>query len=191
MSYLWIYTSIAGALLGAACLAYIRETKLGLWGYKQFDRMVDWLRDRYGLTWFDQPEDAWKKVSPKIAKKIEELEKRLKIIYNDIESVINQFKPKVMSVEGSFFGKNVKSMMMLGHARGMALLGAAQSGIPVYEYSPRKVKQAVTGNGNATKEQVKYMVKTILRLKSDSIPDDASDALAIALCHTKQFRYDD
>jgi len=119
------------------------------------------------------------------------LEKRLKIIYNDIESVINQFKPKVMSVEGSFFGKNVKSMMMLGHARGMALLGAAQSGIPVYEYSPRKVKQAVTGNGNATKEQVKYMVKTILRLKSDSIPDDASDALAIALCHTKQFRYDD
>ena len=80
MSYLWIYTSIAGALLGAACLAYIRETKIGLWGYKQFDRMLDWLRDRYGLTWFDQPEDAWKKVSPKIAKKIEELEKRLKIV---------------------------------------------------------------------------------------------------------------
>ena len=80
MSYLWIYTSIAGALLGAACLAYIRETKLGLWGYKQFDRMLDWLRDRYGLTWFDQPEDAWKKVSPKIARKIEELDKRLKIV---------------------------------------------------------------------------------------------------------------
>ena len=60
MSYLWIYTSIAGALLGAACLAYIRETKIGLWGYKQFDRMLDWLRDRYGLTWFDQPEDAWR-----------------------------------------------------------------------------------------------------------------------------------
>ena len=119
------------------------------------------------------------------------LEKRLKTIYNDIESVINQFKPKAMSVEGGFFGKNVKSMMMLGHARGMALLGAAQSGIPVFEYSPRKVKQAVTGNGNASKDQVKYMVKMILGLKSDSIPDDASDALAIALCHTKQFRYDD
>ena len=119
------------------------------------------------------------------------LEKRLKTIYNDIESVINQFKPKAMSIEGGFFGKNVKSMMMLGHARGMALLGAAQSGIPVFEYSPRKVKQAVTGNGNASKDQVKYMVKMILGLKSDSIPDDASDALAIALCHTKQFRYDD
>ena len=119
------------------------------------------------------------------------LEKRLKTIYNDIESVINQFNPKAMSVEGGFFGKNVKSMMMLGHARGMALLGAAQSGIPVFEYSPRKVKQAVTGNGNASKDQVKYMVKMILGLKSDSIPDDASDALAIALCHTKQFRYDD
>ena len=96
-----------------------------------------------------------------------------------------------MSVEGGFFGKNVKSMMMLGHARGMALLGAAQFGIPVYEYSPRKVKQAVTGNGNASKDQVKYMVKMILELKLDSIPDDASDALAIALCHTKQFRYED
>tara|TARA_S200000501_G_C20865358_1_gene761664 strand:+ start:616 stop:1095 length:480 start_codon:yes stop_codon:yes gene_type:complete len=119
------------------------------------------------------------------------LEKRLRVIYNDIELVINQFKPKAMSVEGSFFSKNVKSMMMLGHARGMALLGAAQSGIPVYEYSPRKVKQAVTGNGNASKDQVKYMVKMILGLKSDTIPDDASDALAIALCHTKQFRYDD
>ena len=119
------------------------------------------------------------------------LEKRLKIIYNDMESVIQNYKPKAMSIEGTFFGKNVKSMMMLGHARGMALLGAAQAGIPVYEYSPRKIKQSVTGNGNATKEQVKFMVKNILNLKINSIPDDASDALAIAICHTKQFRYDD
>jgi len=119
------------------------------------------------------------------------LEKRLKTIYNDIESVIKEYKPKAMSVEGSFYGKNVRSMMMLGHARGMALLGAAQAGIPVYEYSPRKIKQSVTGNGNATKDQVKFMVKNILNLKSDSIPIDASDALAIAICHTKQFRYDD
>ena len=96
-----------------------------------------------------------------------------------------------MSVEGGFFGKNIKSMMILGHARGMALLGAAHNEIPVYEYSPRKIKQSITGNGNATKEQVKYMVKMILNLTTDSIPDDASDALAIALCHTKQFRYYD
>ena len=90
MSYLWIYTSIAGALLGAACLAYIRDTRIGLWGYKQFDKGVDWLRDRYGLTWFDQPKDAWKKVSPKIAIKIEELdliqsEKDLAISESDLK----------------------------------------------------------------------------------------------------------
>jgi len=119
------------------------------------------------------------------------LEKRLKTIYLDLKTVIKEYQPKAMSVEGSFFGKNVRSMMMLGHARGMALLGAAQAGIPVYEYSPRKIKQSVTGNGNATKEQVKYMVQIILGLKEKKIPDDASDALAIALCHTKQFRYDD
>ncbi len=119
------------------------------------------------------------------------LEKRLKTIYLDLKTVIKEYDPKAMSVEGSFFGKNVRSMMMLGHARGMALLGAAQAGIPVFEYSPRKIKQSVTGNGNATKEQVKYMVQIILGLKEKKIPDDASDALAIALCHTKQFRYDD
>jgi crossover junction endodeoxyribonuclease RuvC len=96
-----------------------------------------------------------------------------------------------MSVEGGFFGKNVRSMMMLGHARGMALLGAAQEGIPVYEYSPRKIKQSVTGNGNATKDQVNFMIKNILGIKNQSIPEDASDALAVAICHTKQFRYDD
>ena len=119
------------------------------------------------------------------------MEKRLKVIYDDILLVLDQFRPKVMSVEGGFFGKNIKSMMILGHARGMALLGAAHNEIPVYEYSPRKIKQSITGNGNATKEQVKYMVKMILNLTTDSIPDDASDALAIALCHTKQFRYYD
>ena len=119
------------------------------------------------------------------------LEKRLKTIYIDLKTVIKEYQPKAMSVEGSFFGKNVRSMMMLGHARGMALLGAAQAGIPVFEYSPRKIKQSVTGNGNATKEQVKYMVQIILGLKEKKIPNDASDALAIALCHTKQFRYDD
>ena len=77
MDYLWIYTSIAGALLGAACLAYVRETKIGLWGYAQFDKVLDYLRDKYGLTLFDQPADAWRKLSPKIAAKIDELEERI------------------------------------------------------------------------------------------------------------------
>ena len=87
MSYLWIYTSIAGSLLGAACLFYIKDTRIGLWGYSQFDKMVDKLRDRFGWTWLNQDPEAWKKVNPKIAKKIEELDKRLQYIekhfYND------------------------------------------------------------------------------------------------------------
>jgi hypothetical protein len=83
MDYLWVYTSIAGALLGAACLAYVRETKIGLWGYSQFDKILDYLRDKYGLTWFDQPEDAWRKLSPKIAAKIDELEDRIKQLEKD------------------------------------------------------------------------------------------------------------
>ena len=74
---LWIYTSIAGAMLGAACLFYIKDTRVGLWGYSQFDKVADYLRDRFGWTWLNQDPDAWKKVNPKIAAKIGELEERL------------------------------------------------------------------------------------------------------------------
>jgi len=77
MEYLWIYTSIAGALLGAACLAYIKDTRIGLWGYSKFDQILDWLRDRYGWTWLEQDPEAWKKVNPKIAAKILQLENRI------------------------------------------------------------------------------------------------------------------
>jgi len=75
---LWIYTSIAGALLGAAFLFYIKDTRVGLWGYGVFDSILDYFRDRYGWTWLNQDPDAWKKVNPKIATKIEELEARIK-----------------------------------------------------------------------------------------------------------------
>jgi len=77
---LWIYTGIAGAILGAAVLFYIRDTRIGLWGYSKFDGLVDYLRDRYGWTWLNQDPNAWKKVNPKIAKKIEEVEQRIKIL---------------------------------------------------------------------------------------------------------------
>jgi hypothetical protein len=79
MEYLWIYTSIAGALLGAACLAYIKDTRIGLWGYSKFDQILDWLRDRYGWSWLDQDPE----VNPKIAAKILELENRINNISND------------------------------------------------------------------------------------------------------------
>ena len=74
---LWIYTSIAGAMFGAVCLFYVRDTRVGLWGYSQFDKVADKLRDRFGWTWLDQDPNAWKKVNPKIAAKIGELEERL------------------------------------------------------------------------------------------------------------------
>ena len=75
---LWIYTAIAGSVLGAAFLAYFKETRAGLWSYAQLDRFLDFLIDRYGLTWLEQPEDAWRKKYPKITKKIDELEQRIK-----------------------------------------------------------------------------------------------------------------
>ena len=74
---LWIYTSIIGALLGAAFLAYFKETKAGLWSYAKLDQFLDYLVDRWGLTWLEQPEDAWRKKYPKITKKIDDLENRL------------------------------------------------------------------------------------------------------------------
>jgi hypothetical protein len=74
---LWIYTSIAGSIAGAMVLAYLSTTRIGLWGYAQFDRAVDYLVDRWGLTWLEQPEDAWRKKYPKITKKIDELEARI------------------------------------------------------------------------------------------------------------------
>ena len=74
---LWIYTSIAGSLLGAACLFYIKDTRIGLWGYSKFDQMVDGLRDRYGWTWLNQDPEAWRKVNPKISGKIDQLEARI------------------------------------------------------------------------------------------------------------------
>lgn len=82
---LWIYTSILGALIGAAFLAYFKETNAGLWAYSKFDQALDFLRDRYGWTWFDQPEDAWRKQYPKITKKIDELESRIKELENGMD----------------------------------------------------------------------------------------------------------
>lgn len=74
---LWIYTSIAGSIAGAACLAYLSTTRIGLWGYAQFDKLVDYLVARWGLKWLEQPDDAWRKRYPKITAKIDELEARL------------------------------------------------------------------------------------------------------------------
>lgn len=114
------------------------------------------------------------------------LAQRLKSIYRDIVQVVQDYKPTIMAVENVFYGKNVKSTLLLGHARGAALLAGAEFDLPIYEYSARKIKQAVTGNGNAHKNQVQYMVKARLKMKFVPEPIDASDALAIAICHYQQ-----
>jgi len=114
------------------------------------------------------------------------LSNRLQTIYNDIIEIIDRFKPNTVAVEEVFYGKNVKSALLLGHARGVAMVSASKYNIPVFEYSAKKVKQAITGNGNAHKEQVKFMIMKDLNLKNFNAPIDASDALAIAICHLYQ-----
>lgn len=107
----------------------------------------------------------------------------LKIIYSRLVKIIEAYTPDVISLEDIFCGKNVKSLIKQGHARGAIILVAAHSDVPLYEYTPLEVKKAVVGYGRAEKRQVQYMVKSMFRLP-DIPPPDASDALAIAVCHS-------
>ena len=109
---------------------------------------------------------------------------RLEIIHTTVCGLVKTFKPHLFAIEAPFFGKNVQSMLKLGRAQGVAIAAAMQSQIPVTEYSPKKVKQSITGNGNADKQQVWKMLQQILHLKDDKVKFlDASDAVAVALCH--------
>ena len=116
------------------------------------------------------------------------LANRLLTIYNDVCEIISNYEPQIFAIEEVFYGKNVQSAMRLGQARGASMVAAASKGISIYEYSARKVKQSVTGNGNAHKSQIQFMVKAKLQLDHNPEPMDAADALAIALCHDHQFR---
>jgi crossover junction endodeoxyribonuclease RuvC len=108
---------------------------------------------------------------------------RLKQIYFGLSEIIEQYKPDHVALEDIFYSDNVKTAIVMGHARGVSLLEPINLGITPAEYSPREVKLAVVGRGNASKEQVHFMVKNMLKVKEDITPDDASDALAVALCH--------
>jgi len=112
----------------------------------------------------------------------EPLSQRLLMIYDGLSKKINEHSPGRVAVEEAFYGKNVHTTLVLGHARGVAMLAAAQRGCGVFEYSPREIKRAVTGNGNASKDQVEYMVKTLLRPGDGKMRQDAYDALAAAMC---------
>ncbi|MEO5681993.1 MAG: crossover junction endodeoxyribonuclease RuvC [Chitinophagaceae bacterium] len=112
---------------------------------------------------------------------------RLEIIHTTVCKLIATHRPQLFAIEAPFFSKNVQSMLKLGRAQGVAIAAAMQSSIPVTEYSPKKIKQSITGNGNADKQQVWKMLQHILQLKESDIKYyDASDALAVALCHHYQ-----
>lgn len=113
------------------------------------------------------------------------LSPRLDMIYNDLNELIVTFSPEAISVEELFFSKNVTTGISVAHGRGVILLSAYRSGVPVYEYTPMQVKQAVAGYGGAKKNQVIYMVQKLLGMKSPPRPDDAADALALAICHAR------
>src|SRR5436190_9299015 len=108
---------------------------------------------------------------------------RLKHIYDVLTTTIERFHPDEFAIETAFYGKNAQSALKLGHARGVAMLAAISREIPTSEYSPREVKKAVVGKGNASKQQVQYMVKSLLGLKVIPAPYDVTDALAVAVCH--------
>ena len=111
---------------------------------------------------------------------------RLHIIHQTLKALIEKHKPDSFAVEAPFFGKNVQSMLKLGRAQGVAIATAMGAGLDVSEYSPRKIKQSVTGNGNADKEQVWKMLQRILHIPSRPALFDATDAVAVALCHYYQ-----
>ena len=110
-------------------------------------------------------------------------ELKLKKIFERVIGIIDDFQPDEVALEAPFYGKNVQSMLKLGRAQGVAMAAALSREIPITEYAPKKVKQSVTGNGNASKEQVAEMLKSILRFDADPKLLDATDALAVALCH--------
>jgi len=115
--------------------------------------------------------------------KVDDPYKKLQLIYNTVSGLIIKFKPSVFAIEAPFFGKNVQSMLKLGRAQGVAIAAAMSHGLEVTEYAPKKIKQSITGNGNASKEQVLKMLQRLLNFKEDPAFFDASDALAVAVCH--------
>lgn len=116
-------------------------------------------------------------------KKYETHELKLKKIFERISGIIEEFTPDSVALEAPFYGANVQSMLKLGRAQGVAMAAALSREIPITEYSPKKVKQSVTGNGNASKEQVAAMLQTLLGITELPKLLDATDALAVALCH--------
>jgi len=116
------------------------------------------------------------------------LPQRLQSIYQNLTDVIREHQPDTAAVEELFFSRNVRTALSVGHARGVALLALADAGLSIYEYKPLEVKQAIAGYGGADKRQVQEMVRLLLNLEHAPQPDDAADAVAVAVCHIHSAR---
>jgi len=114
---------------------------------------------------------------------------RLKIIYEEMSCIIEEYNPEDLAIEELFFNKNVKTAIKVGQARGVEVLAAVNKGLGIYEYTPLQIKQGVVGYGRAEKAQVQEMVKMLLNLKAIPKPDDVADALAVALCHAYSLKF--
>lgn len=119
-------------------------------------------------------------------RKLDTHQHKLKEIYLQLQEVIETYLPREMAIEAPFYGKNIQSMLKLGRAQGVAMAAAITMGVQIYEYSPKKIKLSITGNGNASKEQVSSMLQHRMKIKIDQKYLDASDALGAAVCHYQQ-----
>ncbi len=117
------------------------------------------------------------------------MSERLPMLYTELMDLLNEHKPDSMAIEQLFFNKNVRTALSVGQARGVAILAGAHAGVNIAEYTPLQVKQAVVGYGRAEKEQVQSMVKILLHMDHIPQPDDAADALAVAICHIHSWAY--
>lgn len=116
------------------------------------------------------------------------LPERLQTIYRELTEIAKRWQPEASAIEELFFSKNAKTALAVGHGRGAAMLALANAGLPIVEYKPLEVKQAITGHGGADKLQMQQMVKLLLSLEDVPRPDDAADALAVAICHLHSAR---
>ena len=142
----------------------------------------------YGLIAVDKNDVALLEMGVLKLSKFDDHSERLHLIFKKTESLIKLHGPSAVAIEAPFFGKNVQSMLKLGRAQGVAIAAAMANGLQATEYAPRKIKQSITGRGNATKEQVWKMLQSVLKFEEESPYMDATDALAVALCHHYQLR---
>ncbi len=142
----------------------------------------------YGLVQEEQGDLALVTYGTVTTPATQPLAQRLRTIYHELRNLIACYRPDAMAVEELFFARNAKTAMIVGHARGVVLLAGVEAERPLFEYTPLQVKQAVAGYGSADKHQVQEMVRLLLNLDHRPQPDDAADALAVAICHLHSAR---